>query len=151
MKCTSDATRLARGTGWRQERNGYLLVLGEMLGGARLWEEKEKQRDTKGKQNIDPCSLQNAVRQRRGRQNINAKCLFMVAKINTEKVNSRNARYGFYFFHLILIFDNYLLLLADTDKISDNFTFFILKSFSQWKQFGSLLSALCIGYNFIGQ
>lgn len=36
MKCISDATRLARGTGWRQERNGYLLVLGEMLGGARL-------------------------------------------------------------------------------------------------------------------
>lgn len=43
-----------------KERNGWLshlLVAGEMLGGARLQEGKEKQRETKGKQKIDPCSL----------------------------------------------------------------------------------------------
>jgi len=43
-----------------KDRNGWLshlLGLGEMLGGAGLWEEQEKQRETKGKQKIDPCSL----------------------------------------------------------------------------------------------
>lgn len=46
-----------------EERNGslpHLLVLGEMLEGARLKEGKQKQRETKGKQKRDPCSLYDA-------------------------------------------------------------------------------------------